>query len=187
MYMTGKRPALAKYAVTREKTLTWRPTGATLMRNERGITLVELLVVITIVAVLATMFIPRMIGYREQAQRARGIALLQAVYNGVAAYEAHRGTLEGLPYGWGYHAWTPLRDRLRPYVTLPSWGEVHPELIETLYVRPTTWVDGTAAYKVSMVFSRTTDGAGWRVYIGTPGGVWQCAHWHYEAAACRRP
>ncbi len=58
----------------------------------RGVTLIELLIVLTIIAILALAVVPRLVGSTEQARRTRA---LQDVKSGLASaiklYEVHNG------------------------------------------------------------------------------------------------
>ncbi len=148
------------------------------LRAHKGVTLVELLVTVAIVALLAAFFVPRYQGYRRQAADARVIDLLTHIQKGVAAYEARYGSFAGLPCGWGGGEYNRLRDRLREFVILPYEGEMW-EISTNFVTCEIGWSD-TWAY-ATMMWPR--DGIG-PAFLTTQAGVFRCDGWIWN---CRRP
>lgn len=56
--------------------------------NKKGFTLVELIIVIAIIAILAALLVPSMVGYLEEARTTTKIANARTVYSAAAAAEA---------------------------------------------------------------------------------------------------
>ncbi|MGH7991974.1 MAG: type II secretion system major pseudopilin GspG [Limisphaerales bacterium] len=65
-----------------------RPSGKAL---PRGFTLVEMLLVITIIGILAALVIPKMVGRSEQARQAAAHADLSSIKTALDAYEVDNG------------------------------------------------------------------------------------------------
>jgi general secretion pathway protein G len=69
-------------------------------RHHRGFTLVEVLVVMIILAILAAVVVPRVVGRTEDARRARAVADIESLGTALDLYKADNGdypsTEEGL-------------------------------------------------------------------------------------------
>lgn len=62
------------------------------VRNQKGFTLIELIVVIAILAILAAIAIPRLSGFSEQAKQAADKEAAAVVANAAAMYHANNPT-----------------------------------------------------------------------------------------------
>lgn len=60
-------------------------------RKKKGFTLVELLVVVAIILILATVLLPRLLGYSERAREAGAMADIRTMKSVVEAYAADEG------------------------------------------------------------------------------------------------
>lgn len=67
----------------------------------RGFTLVELLIAISIIAILSVAFIPRLIGGQEKARDARRQRDLNVIYQGIQSWGADNGVYPGYLYDSG--------------------------------------------------------------------------------------
>ena len=61
------------------------------MKNNRGFTLIELVVVISIIGILAAIAIPNFIHYRNKAYLTEGYVLFDAVKKDISEFYDHRG------------------------------------------------------------------------------------------------
>ncbi len=61
------------------------------MKNNRGFTLIELMVVISIIGILAAIAIPNFISYRNKAFLTEGYVLFDAVKKDISEFYDHRG------------------------------------------------------------------------------------------------
>ncbi len=70
-----------------------------MLRQKKGFTLIEMLVVILIIVILITIAVPAIAGYRENAQHTADVAALETVHK---ALEAAMIQTESSDYGEGY-------------------------------------------------------------------------------------
>jgi prepilin-type N-terminal cleavage/methylation domain-containing protein len=66
-----------------------------LLRNHRGFTLVELMVVVIIVLVLAGIAVPVYIHYIQEGKKSEGYATIDAIVSGALVYFQKHGTYAG--------------------------------------------------------------------------------------------
>jgi len=88
------------------------------LRNQRGFTLIELMVVIVILGLLATLVIPRFRGSTERARRVKAIAQMKSIETALRLYELDNALFPTTEQG--------LEALVRPPGTEPipkSWRE----------------------------------------------------------------
>lgn len=73
------------------KTSPTKPYSLVTPRQERGFTLVEMLLVITIIGILAALVIPKMMGRSEQARQAAVRADISAIKTSLDSFEVDSG------------------------------------------------------------------------------------------------
>ncbi|MBI3805484.1 MAG: prepilin-type N-terminal cleavage/methylation domain-containing protein [Nitrospirae bacterium] len=62
------------------------------MKNQKGFTLIELMIVVAIVGILASIAIPSMLNYQARSQQAEARANLDAIFTGMMIYSTeHTG------------------------------------------------------------------------------------------------
>jgi general secretion pathway protein G len=61
-------------------------------KSERGITLIEMLVVVTIIALFAALVVPRMMGQADRAKRTQARAQIESFMTALGAYHLDTGT-----------------------------------------------------------------------------------------------
>lgn len=69
-------------------------------QSQRGFTIVELLIVIVVIAILATITIVAYSGVQQRAQYARQVAALDNIGQAIKLWEADNGTLGASGAGW---------------------------------------------------------------------------------------
>ncbi len=67
------------------------------MKNQKGFSLVELLVVVIIIAIIAAIAIPNLLASRRAANESSGISSLRSIHSSQATYQATTGG--GINYG----------------------------------------------------------------------------------------
>ena len=61
------------------------------MKNRKGFTLIELIVVIVIIGILAAILIPRLTGFTDKAEKTQAVVWAKEVATAMDAYEAEHG------------------------------------------------------------------------------------------------
>jgi len=84
------------------------------MRNQKGFTLIELMVVVVIIGVLAAIAVPRFIGAAKRARVRACTADVRLLTEGLGLYITDKGSY---PPTSNYDS---LRTALVPYVTIPA-------------------------------------------------------------------
>jgi len=93
-----------------------------LWRDQRGFTLIELVVVITIIGVLVAVIVPAVAGYTDNAKKKAAKADAKNIQTALLVYESEYGVL---PDDSGTENYTWLKDTLDNYVSLPSEGNAN--------------------------------------------------------------
>lgn len=65
-------------------------------RRERGFTLVEIMVVVVIIGLLATLVVPNVLGYSEQARLDKAASDVNSIHGTVTVYWTRNGTLPSM-------------------------------------------------------------------------------------------
>ena len=107
------------------------------MRKEGGFTLIELMVVIIILGVLATIIVPRFLGREEEARRVAAVVQISSFKGALSMFRLDNGffptTAQGLEALVRMPTTEPLPKRWRRYldrVPLDPWGNPY------IYVSP---------------------------------------------------
>ncbi|MFQ6099379.1 MAG: prepilin-type N-terminal cleavage/methylation domain-containing protein [Armatimonadota bacterium] len=82
-----------------------------MLKRSRGFTLIEVLIVIVVIAVLASIVIPRLLGAGRQAKEASLRAHLQELRNSIGLFQSHTGLYP-----------TTLSDIMLPVTSPPATG-----------------------------------------------------------------
>ena len=69
-----------------------RMAGTVRREGERGFTLLEIMIVVSIISVLAAVAVPRMLDAQRQAQKTKAIAQLRQIYDAQQRYKDKNGT-----------------------------------------------------------------------------------------------
>ena len=146
------------------------------MRQEKGFTLIELMIVVAIVGVLAAIAIPAYQDYIVRAQAAEGILMLTGTKAPLAEYFADQGR-------WPDTLDTVVDNRTGRYLSNMALGDTAGSSAMTIAVTATFGSTGVAKplQGKSVVLESLDGGRVWRCRPATTGGV----STRYLAAACR--
>lgn len=134
------------------------------MQNEKGYTLIELMLVVALMAILAAICIPTMGTTISKAKEAATLANLNAMRMALSTYHDDHGTYPAFPHGVIDAGYSPaLRDAL-----VPTYLREIPQTMESGWHHPNS-------NKVGFFWNQTGQaddeahgyGAGWR-YDGNP-------------------
>lgn len=83
------------------------------IRNQRGFSLIELIIVVAVIAILAAIMIPNFLSQRQRAADARALDTIANVRKGLGMFAADNGNY---PSGTD---WAAVRTAVAPYIALP--------------------------------------------------------------------
>jgi type II secretory pathway pseudopilin PulG len=143
---------------------------------QAGWSLVEAMVVIALLAIVASLIVPNYLSQRNSAAEARVMALMSAVRSGISAYEARNGSFSGLPgTGSGQTAYDALRAALSQVLLLPSWADAQRVFSPNENTFTVTSAPGGALSGHGYAVSVTSPLSPGRVIAATPSGVYVCS------------
>jgi prepilin-type N-terminal cleavage/methylation domain-containing protein len=146
-------------------------------KSQKGVTLVELMVVVAVVAVLATALVVQFGGSIRRAEDARVIMLVDQIAKAATAFEAWYGHPPPLGRLGSEEAWDRTVYHLRDFVSLPPWQSV----ASMFRYRWFFWVSVPAFGELShysFLISAHPPYHDSPLFVGTSGGVYRC-DWHY--------
>ncbi len=143
-------------------------------KNRRGFTLIEVLMVIVVIAILAAIIVPRLLGAGRQAKESSLRAHLQELRNAVALFQAQCGTYPGDLQDVAEPTFANLTNPANgvkiaesawngPYVTNPD-GNLPNNPITGANVEGTDWLYDSATGSVTAAAGMALDGSdysGW--------------------------
>jgi len=139
------------------------------LRRQSGFTLIEVLIVIVVIAVLAAIVVPRLLGAGRQAKESSLRAHLQELRNAVALFQAQCGTYPGDMQDVAEPTFANITnpsngvtiaqsDWNGPYVTTPD-GNLPNNPITGANVEGTDWVYDSATGAVTAAAGTALDGS----------------------------
>jgi len=83
-------------------------------RDQRGFSLIELVIVVAVIAILAAIMVPNFLAQRQRAADSRAMDAVANIRKGLGMYAADNGSY---PTG---STWANVRTALAPYISLPA-------------------------------------------------------------------
>lgn len=136
------------------------------LRNKKGFTLLELVIVMVIIGILVSLALPRFVGVRRRAYRVEALTTLNELKNLAWAHNLEQGGVVGAPqwpdgwpdlgYTWAAEGDPPDTPNWTFGTTPPTWGVAGP-FVMTGVGRAGTPAEGTANAIVTLFDDGTSD------------------------------
>lgn len=147
-------------------------------RDSRGVTLVELMVVVAVIGVLSALFISRMAEARKDAVDGRAIDLLDQLRRGVVSYESKTGTFPmNMPNLSPWNSWAAQIEAQLGSLQLPRYAQV------TQHVNTVYFVAGAWGHPYGMGLQPNGGRGGW--WMATPYTIYQCPNPPWDTTGCQ--
>jgi general secretion pathway protein G len=134
---------------------------------KRGFTLIEMMVVMAIIAVLASVLLPNIAGMINRAKLAAAEGTVRNTYTALLNYMNDTGDYPRL---WLYNSTYQLRNYLRDYATWSKWAD----FLKDPWSRWMTYYYPSCYGYVGSIYSNGPDGG---------NNSWSCWWWRYYGFA----